>query len=633
MLYNYNYDIASLICGLFLLTVYILRKTLRTRSNKFLYVLINVCVLGSLFDLISCFSISYPNRYPMWFNYFTCYGYLFFYNSMGVLFLAYVDSKTKIAKIYNIMKYYINIIIVVEALLIFTSPFTHWVSYFDENKVYTHGPMMVFLYVVAGLQLFAAAILFLHEKRRFNKYQVYAIVSFIAVVLLGVLIQILVPRLLVGQFGCSLVLFFIYTSLENPVYYTYRGTICYNRRAFLEIMKIKRSGKEHFGIFAFAIKDYENYEQRLSFKDIGRLSSGVAEWLSRNYKENAFCLDDDQFIIIMDEKSEEKKIRENLSEFFSKPIVLVECEVLLDINTVFIPSVDIERTADIIESGVEYCLSKRLGEERNFNFEEVLDKIQRRRNIANEIKKAISEDLFEVYYQPIRNVQTGKFTSSEALIRLKSSEYGYISPEEFIPIAENDGLISEIGEIVFEKVCKFIRDSKVTTTLGVRYIEINLSPIQCAQPDVVRKFRDIMDKYDVVPFWINLEITETASMQDGNMIIRNINSFHNMGVSFSVDDYGSGFASAEYLYKLPVEIVKIDKSILWQGMDDVNAGIVLTGTLAMLKSLGKKIVVEGVENQAMVDLLTDNGCDYMQGYFYSKPIPADQYVEFLKENS
>ena len=140
-----------------------------------------------------------------------------------------------------------------------------------------------------------------------------------------------------------------------------------------------------------------------------------------------------------------------------------------------------------------------------------------------------------------------------------------------------------------------------------------------------------MDKYDVVPFWINLEITETATVEDSDMIVRNIGKFHNMGVTFSLDDYGSGFASADYLFKLPVEIVKIDKGILWNAMKDNNAKIVLINTLKMLKELGKKIVVEGVEDADMVKLLEENGCDYMQGYFYSKPIPPYEFVEFLKE--
>ena len=358
MLYNYYFDIAALISGLFLLTVYIIRKSLSTRSNKLLHVLIVVCVLGSFFDVISCFSISYPDRYPMWFNYLTCYGYLFFYNLMGVLFFAYIDSKTKIAKIFSFVRNYVRLITLIEFLLIFTSPFTRLVSYFDESKTYLHGPLMYFLYVMAAFHLLASALMFVKERRRFNRYQVMAIVAFIVVVFLGVLIQIIVPSLLVGQFGCSLVLFFIYTSLENPVYYTYRGTTCYNRRAFFEVMKMKLHDKDDISILAISIKDFDNYMESLSYKDVGRMSSVIAEWLHDYHRENAFSLADDKFVVFLKEKDDVEKIINRIKEYFTKPVQVVDSEVMVSVSTVYIPNINKEKKADLIEDCIGYIFEK-----------------------------------------------------------------------------------------------------------------------------------------------------------------------------------------------------------------------------------------------------------------------------------
>jgi len=633
MLYNYYFEVAALLSGLFIIIVYLIRRTLRTRSNSMLGALLTCSIITSVFDIISCFSISYPADYPMWFNYFTCYGYLFFYTEMGVLFLAYVDTKTKIPALYKPLKNYYLGVTAFDFILIFSSFSTHLVSYFDENNKYCHGPAMTFLQLVAFIHLIMGATLFIKAKNKFNKYQTMTIVAFIVVVVIGVGVQIAIPSLLVGQFGCTLVLFFIYTSFENPVYYTYRGTTCYNRRAFLEILKRMLTEKGDMSFYAFCIRDFDNVTEYLDYKNIGRLASVIAEQLSIKYKTNAFVIADDKFIIEMNDTITEDKINEDLDALFSKPLKVANDQISVSIDSAVINHIDKELSPSIVESGITYVLERGLGNKKNLDFQEIVSSIKRRKDISIEIKKAIEEDLFDVYYQPIYDVECGKFHSAEALIRLNSNTMGRISPEEFIPIAEKEGLIDKIGEIVFEKVCCFINRYKITTELGVKYIEINMSPIQCVSPDIVRRFVTIMDKYDVVPFWINLEITETAELENDNDMMRNITNFHNHGITFSIDDYGSGFAAADYLFKLPVDIVKIDKGILWQGMQDVNAGIVLVGTMGMLKVLGKKIVVEGVETEEMVNLLKDNGCDYMQGFYYSKPLPAHEYVDFLRKNN
>ena len=633
MLYNYYFDVAALIANIFLIAIYIMRRTLRTKSNKLLFVLLVVSMFASICDIVSCYCISYPDRFPSVINYLFCYGYLFFYNAMGTLFLAYIDSKAKLAKVRKPMNTYIHAIIIFQFLLIFTSGFTHFISYFDSDNVYKHGPLMVLLYVLAAFHLLVATVLFVIERRKFNRYQVMAIVSFIVAVFLGVLIQAINPALLVGQFGNTLVLFFIYTSLENPVYHTYRATTCFNRHGFSEILKMKLREKADMSVFAFSIKDFDNLQGNFSLKDIGRLSSTVAEFINANYHENAFCIADDKFIIFFKADYEAALIRDKIEMFFSKPIALIDSDVKVSINTVSVFHIDTKLKADLIINGITYALDHNLGDDKKFDFTEITNRIKRRRDVSKAVKRAIENDLFDVYYQPIRNVESGKFQSCEALIRLNDNELGFISPEEFIPVSESEGLIVTIGEIVFEKVCKFIKDSKLISELGVRYVEINLSPIQLEEPDIIRRFRNIMDKYDVVPFWINLEITETANLSQENRMIKNIEGFHHMGMSFSLDDYGSGFASADYLFRLPVEIVKIDKSILWTAMKDVNASIVLMGTLSLMKSLGKEIVVEGVEDEEMVKILVDNGVDYLQGYYYSKPLPANKYIQFLRENN
>lgn len=636
MLYDYQYDVVSLIAVIFLLSVYLLRRNYKTKSNLLLLLLIVCDLFGSLFDFASCFTISYPKEYPMWFNLVVCHGYQLFFNLMGVLFFLYIDSKAKIEKMWKPAKIIAAISIVFETLIIVTSPITHWISYYDGNE-YKHGPYMFVLYVIAMLFLVISVGVFIKARARFNKYQTFAISAFVVAVIAGVLVQAFFPRMLVGQLSCTLVLFFIYTALENPVYYTYKDTNCYNRKTFLSTIKTRAmradiNGK-NMSIAAITIRDYSYIRHNLSMKNLERLSANIAEYIHNNFDENGFCISDDKFVIILDHWITYDYVVEHFNELFSMPIELVNGEITVSADYVQINNIDVSIGLDAIENGINYILEgNETGNRTVEDFGSVVQKINRRHAISHSIQKAILDESFQVYYQPIYNVQTKRFSSVEALIRLIDDELGFISPEEFIAIAEQEGNICEIGEIVFRKVCQFINESKCIEK-GVDYVEINLSPIQIVQADIVDKFTGIMKENNIKPEWINLEITEGVELTESGLMVQNIMRFSEMGISFSLDDYGSGFAAADYLYKLPVYIVKIDKSILWQALKNDNAMIVLENTVKMVKKLGKKIVVEGVEDEKMVEIIEQMGCDFMQGFYYSKPIPSNPYVDFINKHN
>lgn len=630
MKYDYQYDIACIIAAVFLLTIYIIRRTYKTKSNMLLLLLIANNIFTASMDLTSVFCIASPEKFPMWFNSFTTLGYVYCYNMMAVLLFAFMDSKTKIVAMWKPTKIICVTIAIVELIIMATSPWTHLICYFDEDMNYQHGPMMNWLYVVAAGLLFGGCVMFYIARRRFNKYQVFAVVSFIVALFTGVVVQALIPKLLIGSFSCTLVLYFLYTALENPVKYAYRDTTCLNRRSFLETMKNVILFDENVSLVAFSIKDYGYVKQNVSLKNLERLSSNIADFIHYHYKTNGYCIADDKFVIILRDKKDADFVKRQITMFFQNPINLINSEISLSVNQIYVEDVDTSLTMDAIEDGINYLLEN--GDETEVDFKTIVKRLRRKQEITHIIKETMDADGFDVYFQPIRNVKTGKFTNVEALIRLFDEEYGFISPEEFIPIAENEGNIYTIGEMVFTKVCKFLKESHCID-FGVEYIEINLSPLQCFQENLVEKFTEIMKEYEIDPKWINLEITESAEISSGDRMTQNINAFSDMGITFSLDDYGSGFASADYLFSLPVDIVKIDKSILWQAMKDEKAMIVLKNTMQMVKELGKEIVVEGVENQKMVDVLTEMGCDFMQGYFYSKPIPSHEYLEFIKENN
>ena len=238
----------------------------------------------------------------------------------------------------------------------------------------------------------------------------------------------------------------------------------------------------------------------------------------------------------------------------------------------------------------------------------------------------------EVHYQPIFNTEKGCYTSAEALVRIKDDLLGNISPEIFIPIAERNGSIIRMGNMIFEKVCKFISENNMRNTT-IEYIEINVSAVQCMQEDFVDTLNEIMERYGVQPDQINLEVTETAAVNSIAVLQENVERLHRQGISFALDDYGSGYATIGYIHQLPFKIIKLDKLMVWDAFENERAGITLRYTVGMLKELKVHIVAEGVETLEQQSRLSDIGCDYLQGWYYSKAVPPNEFAKLIEKAS
>ena len=228
------------------------------------------------------------------------------------------------------------------------------------------------------------------------------------------------------------------------------------------------------------------------------------------------------------------------------------------------------------------------------------------RSMQNEIKSALSEERFEIFLQPIYSVQEQKFVSAEALVRMRSNDGSIIMPNKFIPIAEMSGQIEQIGERVFELVCKLIHDHDITS-IGLQYIEVNLSVVQCENPDLAPKFFRIMHRYGIDAKKINLEITESGAIKQKDILLENMEYLRKYGCSFSLDDFGTGESNLDYILNMPVDIVKFDRTMVNAYFKSEKARIMFESVTDMIKRLGMQIVAEGVEEQPQLEKLSKLG--------------------------
>ncbi len=254
-----------------------------------------------------------------------------------------------------------------------------------------------------------------------------------------------------------------------------------------------------------------------------------------------------------------------------------------------------------------------------------------RNQSAEIIARALEQNEFEMYYQPIYSVEHKKFTSAEALIRLNDSKYGFVPPSIFIPEAERLGYMKSIGHFVLDSVYAFLSEVQ-EEALGLTYMEINLSVQQCVQNNLMQEFAMLEQRYDVAPSQINLEVTETMSALNPKTMTRNLENLYERGYRFSLDDYGTGYSNIVRIIHLPIDIVKIDKSLI-DKLDEERCRNIIADTIGMMHHNGLKVVCEGVETEEQACFLESVGCDYIQGFYYAKPMPREAFVAFLREHN
>lgn len=249
---------------------------------------------------------------------------------------------------------------------------------------------------------------------------------------------------------------------------------------------------------------------------------------------------------------------------------------------------------------------------------------------ADEMKRALEDGLLQMHYQPIVAPATGKVVSLEALIRWKSEKYGQVSPAEFIPVAEESGLILPMGKWILENVCRQIKYWQDQYQLELK-VEVNLSGIQFGQPDLAASIQQLLEDTGVPARLLGLEITEGVAMRDVELSISTLEALKELGLSVSIDDFGTGHSSLAYLKRYPVDTLKIDRSFVIELTTNSSDQAIARSIIALAQALELNVLAEGVETGEQLEFLMNNGCDHIQGYYYSPALPAGEIVSYLEK--
>lgn len=265
--------------------------------------------------------------------------------------------------------------------------------------------------------------------------------------------------------------------------------------------------------------------------------------------------------------------------------------------------------------------------------ESMIENMRQEQFIINEVNRALEEEQFEVYLQPKINLVTDRSYGAEALVRWRHPEKGMISPGEFIPIYERNGIIGRLDLYMWRHICIILR-RWLDEGKNPNPISVNVSRVNIYNPHLVEILKNLITEFQIPPYLLNLELTESAFMEDQELVMKTMSKLHQIGFKIMMDDFGSGYSSLNVLKDMEVDYLKVDMKFLQQDQEFNGKGEkVLTSVVRMAKWLHLPAIVEGVETQEQVDFLKCIGCEYAQGYYYAKPMPVEDYEEFvIQEN-
>lgn len=592
----------------------------------------------SIFCIVCDIGCIYASFHPQYFSILiNRIIHQFFFASLSLVafyVFIYIDLRGRKVKNYSTLELLLRAIPLIIAILgILFGDINYSVS---VKGSYSYGTLVNIVYIMSATYCVMAIAVLAYAVKNRHLVVKYDFIFCFAAWLFIAIYQYLVPTASLISLAIALIVMFVYISFENSKENEDKDIhSLLSRNAFEMVIDELFGENKNFYVICFSMQNTTSLRSTYSLSTcldcIAKSVKSIPDFSNRNiFRISEFSFG---FILFSKEELTDWSARYKVSD---KALLIEDSSIQ---PTYIVSAVECPTSADNAESLfslISFCQSHY--EAQNDHSVLIVDKeIADKRNyilsVERLIQRAVDEDGFYVVYQPIINTKTNRCESAEALVRLKDTKsFGFISPEVFIPVAERRGLISMIGDQVFSKVCQFIKDNEVEK-LGIKYIEVNLSGIQIADPTIPFRLHQTVKSYGLDPKMINLEVTETALVRSGKVALDNMEKLKSFGYKFSMDDFGTGYSNLSQVAAVKYDLVKMDKSLIWPAFEPNNeqARTIMIACIKMFHTLGISVVAEGVETAEQAEVLATNGVEFLQGYHYSKPVKEDKFLEFVQE--
>lgn len=583
-------------------------------------------------DVASIVVIYQRDKLPGWFVDFICKSYLITLVGVALCSLLYVCVDIYIRKedYQKAVRRY-EIITLIDAVFVYILPIYYQ---FDEDGttfLVTYGPSNLAAFWVAIAFLVVNFYLIKKEKYKINSRRREAVLTWMVVWVSAAMLQYCYNGMLVLGYACSIGMVVLYLKLENPETNLDRQSGMFNHSALVQYIRQLYSEGRSFSVLAVIFK--RSFRKDITRGDMEEVEMEITEFLLGLSNVFVFKNAEDEILLVFKDAEKSEKVMQSLFARFEQGwgkdgsihispswIHIPDAGALGNVEDMLYLIRDIRQSSKDFSENPFVSVDKYRAEE-----------MYQKKRTEQLILEAMEKDQVEVYYQPIYSTKEHCFTSAEALVRIRDEEGNLVPPGVFIDVAEQNGMILKLGEMVFEKVCCFLREHDIEQ-YGLHYIEINLSVVQCSYEQLAEDYINIMKKYEIPSSLINLEITESASMEAKRILLNNMRSLMDYGVKFSLDDFGTGQSNLNYIVDMPVDIVKFDKDMINAYFENGKAKYVMNAAMHMVHGMNLEIVSEGIETREQYEIMEELGISYIQGYYFSKPLSQQQFLKFISAN-
>lgn len=630
-------NFASQICAAALLLIififYCQQKHLPLRTSQAFLITIIVTFLCVLLDIYSVIVIDNYRSYSPAYTGFICKAYLISLVCVGFFSLRYIciDVYSSNHKNYIRCMHIYYAAAIIGSVIIYTLPIHHSKE-LGSDAVYTYGSSVSAAYIIVLIFIINVLATAIKHRNAINPQRSKAVTIWMIFWIASAVVQFFYREILIVSFSSCIGILILFIMLETPLTNIDRTSGLFNYNALVQYMQqYYNDGRQFSSVVFVRLNSFQNNLTPSVARDI---NYSIVRFFSDIPGAVTFKSGEDKVTMMFDDANAASDAFELVQEKIRTGWG-TNSDIVIPAGIICIPDSTIAGNAAemlYLTSYARQCNREFLENGLVFVDINVLNEMKDAQRIEQLVKDSIDNDTIAVYYQPIYSTKTGRFSSAEALVRIKDEDGNILPPAKFIDIAEKNSSIIKLGELIFEHVCRFIKKHNLRQ-YGIDYIEVNLSAVQCSYEQLAERYISILKKYDVAPDMINLEITESASIGARNALINNMHALLDYGVHFSLDDFGTGQSNLNYIIDMPVDIIKFDRSMSMSYFNNSKGKYIMDASINMIHDLQLEIVSEGIETAEQFEAMNALGVSYIQGYYFSKPLCCRDFIEFLKEHN
>lgn len=615
------------------------RKRVPTRQRKMYSLCLAMSFVSILLDAVCVFTVQNTRSVPIWVN--IALNSLYFFMNvlmcsvmaayLFILLLEHVYDKTCLRSALWVVgalcaAYTVCVALNIRSGILFS---------FDAAGGYVRGPLNALGYAVMAAELLLLAACFLKNRRSVGARMTRVMYTLPPIILLASVFQQLYPEILMNGMLFALADMILFISFQSRRIERDSLTGIGNRNSFYHELKLRLAGGQQFQIILLSLRRFAAVNQRCGHERGDAVLYEIAKYLDTSFADGrAFRFGSVEFALLVPFQSARgaQEMLARVSSRFDAPWELGDLR--LNVGADFADIVRREEAWTPVEviAFLEYALRLAKNDAGGVvHFDACAARsFERRTQLIDTIRRSIAQRRFTVWYQPIWCCRDGAFCAAEALLRLEDYDGNLVPPSEFIPLAEETGMIDELCWVVLDEICRFLASAQARKLSSV---SINLSMQQFLNDDLAARVEASLKKYGVAAQRLKLEITERVALDDLRRVACVMKTLAQMGVRFYLDDFGTGYANFACVLNLDFECVKLDRSLAAGVPNDRRADTMARGVIQLFHDMGLQVVAEGVETAEQAEYLRRYGADRIQGFYYAKPMPEKELVAFLARHS